>query len=151
MKLKEVVEKYGSFCNDYELIELYFSLNNIEEQAVEMLANMSKKVIQKQRAYISQIKEYSSYANHIMCNIKVDFEDRLELLHICQGFINNGTIREPFLTRAKEIFDKYSEKDFISMPIFFLGYLQDKGIATQLRDCKNDRNMLIENEGKSYE
>ena len=48
MKLKEVVEKYGSFCNDYELIELYFSLNNIEEQAVEMLANMSKKVIQKQ-------------------------------------------------------------------------------------------------------
>ena len=144
MTLKEVVEKYGSFHTDYELIELYFKLNRIEEQAVEMLTNMSKKVIQKQRNYIFTIKEYSSYADHIMCNTKVKFEDRLELLHICQGFINNGMIHEPFLTRAKEIFSKYTKEDFISMPIFFLGYLQSKGVATHFHDCRNDRNPLIE-------
>ena len=151
MKLKEVVEKYGIFHTDYELIELYFSLNNIEEQAIEMLTNMSKKVVQKQRAYIFTIKEYSGYANHIMCNIKVKFEDRLSLLHICQSFINNGRLWESDLNKAKEIFNKYTRKDFISMPIFFIGYLQDNGIATYMNDCKDDRNMLIESEGKFYE
>lgn len=144
MKLKEVVEKYGFCRTDYELIELYFKLNHIEEQAVDMLTKMSKDIIKNQRNYIYTIKEYSGYANHIMCNTKVKFEDRLELLHICQGFINNGKIYEQELKRAKEIFNKYTREDFISMPIFFLGYLQSKGVATHFHDCRNDRNPLIE-------
>lgn len=151
MKLKEVIEKYGFCRTDYELIELYFKLNHIEEQAVDMLTKMSKDIIKNQRTYIFTIKEYSCYANHIMCNLKVKFEDRLSLLHICQNFINNGTLWENDLNKAKEIFDKYTKKDFVSMPIFFLGYLQDKGIATYFNDCTKDRNMLIENEVKSYE
>ena len=144
MRLKEIVDKYGSFYGDYELIELYFKLNNIEEQAIDVLTDMSKRIIKNQRNYIYTIKEYSGYANHIMCNLKVKFEDRLDLLHICQGFINNGKIDKATLERAKNIFDKYTTKDFVSMPIFFLGYLQDKGIATYLHDCRNDRNPLIE-------
>ena len=151
MKLKEVIEKYGLFYNDYDLIKLYFRINNCEEQGVDMLTEMSKDVIKKQRQYCYTIKEYSGYANHIMCNIKVKFEDRLSLLHLCQGFINNGKMDDHFLKQAKEIFDRYTEKDFVSMPIFFLGYLQSKGIATYLHDCKEDRNGLIETGGKSYE
>lgn len=151
MKLKEVVEKYGIFYTDFELIQLYFELNNCEEEAVEMLTKLCKNVIKKQRDYNYKIKEYSGYANHIMCNLKVKFEDRLSLLHICQSFINNGKLWKGDLDKAKEIFDKYTNKDFISMPIFFLGYLQSKNVATYLHDCKNDRNPLIESQGKSYE
>ncbi len=151
MKLKEIVDKYSGLLTDYEIIEFYFKVNHIEEQAIEMLTRLSKDIIKNQRAYIFTIKEYSGYANHIMCNIKVKFEDRLSLLHICQSFINNGKLWKGDLDKAKEIFDKYAKKDFVSMPIFFIGYLQANGIATYMNDCLENRNMLIESEGKSYE
>ena len=148
MKLKEVVDMYGPFYNDYDLIKLYFKLNNCEEEAVDMLTELSKRVIANQREYCYRVKEYSAYANHIMCNTKIEYEDRVTLLHICQDFINNGTLSENRLKKAKDIFDKYSKEDFVSIPIFFLGYLQSNNIATYLHDCRNDRSETIESGGK---
>lgn len=151
MKLQEVINKYGLYLTDYELIKMFFAVNHCEEEAVKMLTELSQDTIRKQRHYCSLVKEFSGYANHIMCNIKIKFEDRLSLLHICQGFINNGSLDEIDLKRAKEIFDKYTKEDFVSMPIFFLGYLQSNNIATYLHDCKNDRNSLIESRGLDNE
>ena len=125
-------------CSDYELIRIYFKVNHCEEQAVDMLTEFAKDVIKDERNHLWFVKEHSRYGHVLLCNEKVDLEDRISLMDLHQTYINEGKLWPESLERAKRIFDKYGKEDFVAIDIFFLGYLQRNGIALYLHDCTKE-------------
>lgn len=140
MTLKEVVERYSFGNNDFDLIEIFFKVNNCEEQAVDMLTEFAKNVIKKEREHICFLQEHSRYGHVLMFNKKVDLEDRIKLMDLHQSYINMGCLEQDSLDKAKEIFDRYGKNDFIAIDIYFLGYLQRNGIGLYLNDCSQEIN-----------
>lgn len=150
MTLKEVVERYSFGNNDFDLIKIFFKVNNCEEQAVDMLTEFAKNVIKKEREHIWFLKEHSRYGHILMLNEKVDLKDRIKLMDLHQSYINMGCLEKDSLNKAKEIFDKYGKDDFIAIDIYFLGYLQRNGIALYMHDCTKEINKR-EEENKNGE
>ncbi len=136
MTLKEVIEKYNFGNNDYELIKIFFKVNQCEEQAVKMLTEFSQEVIINQRYENWFIKEHNRYGHVLMLNEKVEFKDRMNLMNFHSDYISNKCLSEEGLKEIKKIFDKYNKEDFSFIDIYFLGYLQRNNIALYMQDCR---------------
>ena len=103
MTLKEVIEKYGIFgCSDFEIIKYYFTENHYEDQAVEMLTEISKSKIKELNWANGYLKEINMYVGAVLYN-DIPAEVKIRLYQLCSNFTHRD-LDEKELQEAKEIF-----------------------------------------------
>ena len=149
MTLKEIVDRYSVFgLKDLELIKYYFQVNNIQEQAVELLTEISKDTIVKQKEYIDIIKDCSLYNQSILDNPNIDFNIKQTLINAAQSYVNNGSLDKKILDKLKSIFDNLDKDSLKCFPKYFLAYLQSEGIALEYLDMSQYRQEILERKDK---
>ncbi len=86
MTLKEVMEKYGMFgLSDFEIIKYYFTENHYEDQAVEMLTEISKSKIKELNWANGYLKEINMYVGAVLYN-EIPAEVKVRLYQLCSNF-----------------------------------------------------------------
>ena len=132
--LKELVDdqKWNGF-SDVEVIKQFFVLNNMEEQAIDLISELSKSKVRKlkRKNYMAEewITMLPSAELYKMYDLKT--ADRLHMLEL-DYLVNGGELSENKLKWAKENVPNIKEPNPYFRPL--IDYLEEKGI--KFKECK---------------
>lgn len=135
IRLEEVIAKYKPYgATDIDIIKIYFTINHIEDQAIDMLTSLCKDQIKDNHSYISFIKEYSTYNNAILDNPLLTEDEKAKLIRLSDQYLLKGYLGHDQLNLAQNIFDESygrnshkSTQSFIC-PMYFCVYLVSNGV-----------------------
>ena len=132
--LKELVDeqKWNGF-SDVEVIKQFFTLNDMEEDAIDLIGELSKSKVRKlkRKNYMAEewITILPSTELYKMYDLKT--ADRLHMLEL-DYLINGGELSESKLKWAKENAPNIKEPNPYFRPL--IDYLEEKGI--KFKECK---------------
>lgn len=146
--LKQLVDNYGGFMTDEQIILKYYVDNNLEAQAVEMMTKISKAKIEK----LNRRLDYAQTWANVFClnieNAQKSFgKNAGKMISLQIWYVTNiepnGTSNEESLERAdgiKEIFNIVPRIDYPKNAFFYrpcLEWLHSQGIYFK-NEVKND-------------
>lgn len=132
--LKELVDeqKWNGF-SDVEVIKQFFTLNDMEEDAIDLIGELSKSKVRKlkRKNYMAEewITILPSAELYKMYDLKT--ADRLHMLEL-DYLINGGKLSESKLKCAKENAPNIKEPNPYFRPL--IDYLEENGI--KFKECK---------------
>ena len=132
--LKELVDeqKWNGF-SDVEVIKQFFTLNDMEEDAIDLIGELSKSKVRKlkRKNYMAEewITILPSAELYKMYDLKT--ADRLHMLEL-DYLINGGKLSESKLKWAKENAPNIKEPNPYFRPL--IDYLEENGI--KFKECK---------------
>lgn len=132
--LSELVnEQKWNDISDIEVIKQFFVLNDMEEQAIDLISELSRSKVRKlkQKNYMAEewITILPSAELYKMYDLKI--ADRLHMLEL-DYLINGGELSESKLKWAKENAPNIKEPNPYFRPL--IDYLEEKGI--KFKECK---------------
>lgn len=104
VKLKQLVdEQEWNEMSDIQIIKTFFDLNNMEEEGIEMITELSKSKVEKLKRERRIVREWTSYlpSKYLYENYDLDTADKLhslELNYLSYG----GKLQDSYLKWAKE-------------------------------------------------
>lgn len=104
VSLKELVEEQK--CNgmtDIQVITSFFALNDLEEEGLDLIQELTKSKIKKMKQKHQMAKEWASYlpSKYLYENYDLNTADKLHALEI-NFLVNGGELSSNFLKWAKE-------------------------------------------------
>lgn len=121
MTLKETVEKYENLgFGDLEIIEIYFKLNGLLPEAIQMLTKLSTELSAGYREKINAMQIRIFQCNAILMNDELKEQDKQLLLWLADKFTFGSDLSEVEKKDAKRIFDT---KKVTFCPRYFVHYI----------------------------
>lgn len=102
--LKELIDKQKwNEMSDIQIIKTFFTLNNMEEEGMDLIHELTKSKIEKMKQKHQIAEEWASYlpSKYLYENYDLDTADKLHTLEI-NYLINGGILSNNFLKWAKE-------------------------------------------------
>ena len=141
MTLKELVDNYGGFLNDEEIIVKYFVENNLEDKGIEILTRLSRAKINKLSWQLEYARNWCGMFTLNTENSRIAFGENAEkMVALQQWYILNvepsadNKVFDGALERSNGIMDILALVHTIDLPknaFFFrpcLDWLHSKGI-----------------------
>lgn len=118
--LKEIVDKYGNFVSDEDKILLYFTENNLESQALEMIPKLAKSQVEKINKKYNYVKVWL-LNTAIPCDSKgnrfsQDIEDKFRI--IVNHHLLDEELPEKLIEWAKEEIPKMEMPRIFFVPAY---------------------------------
>ena len=126
--LKQLVDmqKFNEM-SDMQIIKTFFDLNNMEEEGMDLIHELTKIKVGKLKNYQRIIKEWTSYlpSKYLYENYDLDIADRLHVLEL--DYLSNGCeLSSSRLEWAKENIPNIKMPQAYFRPL--IEYLDDKGV-----------------------
>ena len=112
---------------DIQIIKMFFTLNDTEEEGVELITELSKVKIEKLKRRKQMVEDWTSYlpAKYLYENYDLDTADKLHVLEL--DFISHGCeLSELRLEWAQENVPNIVRPQAYFNPL--IDYLEEKGI-----------------------
>lgn len=126
--LKQLVEQQKfNEMSDMQIIKTFFDLNNMEEEGMDLIHELTKIKVGKLKNYQRIIKEWTSYlpSKYLYENYDLDIADRLHVLEL--DYLSNGCeLSGSRLEWAKENIPNIKMPQVYFRPL--IEYLDDKGV-----------------------
>ena len=126
--LEQLVQKQKLFdMTDIQVIKMFFSINDLEEEGVELITELSKAKIEKLKHRKQMVEDWTSYlpSKYLYENYDLETADKLHALEL--DFISHGCeLSELRLEWARE-----NVPNIITPQAYFnplIDYLEEKGI-----------------------
>lgn len=113
--------------NDIQVIKAFFDLNDMEEEAVELITELSKIKIDKLKNKQRMVKEWASYlpSKYLYENYDLDTADKLHTLEL-DYLSNGGKLSKRRLEWAKENLHNIKMPEVYFVPL--VEWLEKQGI-----------------------
>lgn len=126
--LKELVyeQKYQDI-SDMEIIKHFFTKNDLEDEAIELIAELSASKVRKLRRKQEVMQTWITYlpSTYLYENYKLDVADRLHNMEL-DYLVNGCELSSRFLKWAKENVPNIEQPECYFRPL--IEYLEEKGI-----------------------
>ena len=126
--LEQLVQKQKLFdMTDIQVIKMFFSINDLEEEGVELITELSKAKIEKLNHRKQMVEDWTSYlpSKYLYENYDLETADKLHALEL--DFIFHGCeLSELRLEWARENVPNIIRPQAYFNP--FIDYLEEKGI-----------------------
>ena len=126
--LEQLVKEQKLFnITDIQVIKMFFDLNNMEEEGVELITELSKAKIEKLKRRKQMVEEWTSYlpSKYLYENYDLDTADKLHTLEL--DFLSHGCeLSELRLEWARENVPNIIRPQAYFNPL--INYLEEKGI-----------------------
>ena len=126
--LEQLVKEQKLFdTTDIQVIKMFFSLNNMEEEGVELITELSKAKIEKLKRRKQMIEDWTSFlpSKYLYENYDLDTADKLHALEL--DFLSHGCeLSELRLEWARENVPNIVRPQVYFNPL--IDYLEGKGI-----------------------
>ena len=126
--LEELIkEQKWNGMSDIQVIKTFFDLNNIEEEGIEMITELSKTKVEKLKRRKQMVEDWTSYlpSKYLYENYDLDTADRLHALEL--DFLSHGCeLSELRLEWARENVPNITRPQAYFNPL--IDYLEEKGI-----------------------
>ena len=126
--LEQLVKEQKLFdMTDIQVIKMFFDLNDLEEEGVELITELSKAKIEQLKRRKQMVEDWTSYlpSKYLYENYDLETADKLHVLEL--DFISHGCeLSELRLEWARE-----NVPNIISPQAYFnplIDYLEEKGI-----------------------
>ena len=126
--LEQLVQKQKLFdMTDIQVIKMFFSINDLEEEGVELITELSKAKIEKLKHRKQMVEDWTSYlpSKYLYENYDLEMADKLHALEL--DFLSHGCeLSELRLEWARE-----NVPNIIIPRAYFnplIDYLEEKGI-----------------------
>ena len=89
--LEQLVQKQKLFdMTDIQVIKMFFSINDLEEEGVELITELSKAKIEKLKHRKQMVEDWTSYlpSKYLYENYDLEMADKLHALEL--DFISHG-------------------------------------------------------------
>ena len=128
VRLKDLVnEQKITQISDMEIIKIFFDINDMEEEALDLINELTKIKVEKLKYKQRMIKDWTSYlpSKYLYENYDLDIADKLHTLEL--DFLSYGGELSPSrLQWAKENIPNIEQPKVYFMPL--LEWLDDKDI-----------------------
>ena len=126
ISLESLFNKYREFnFSDFEIIELFFVKNHLEDEAVKMLAELVEKRTKFLNEKIDYFKEDLMSCQSILYNQEMKEADKRDFFTLATRFTYMRNLDDEELEQAKQII---SRNKITLCPVYFGAYLKSKGI-----------------------
>ena len=126
--LEQLVQKQKLFdMTDIQVIKMFFSINDLEEEGVELITELSKAKIEKLKHRKQMVEDWTSYlpSKYLYENYDLETADKLHALEL--DFISHGCeLSELRLKWARENVPNIVIPRAYFNPL--IDYLEEKGI-----------------------
>ena len=126
--LEQLVQKQKLFdMTDIQVIKMFFSINDLEEEGVELITELSKAKIEKLKHRKQMVEDWTSYlpSKYLYENYDLEMADKLHALEL--DFISHGCeLSELRLDWARENVPNIIRPQAYFNPL--IDYLEEKGI-----------------------
>ena len=126
--LEQLVQKQKLFdMTDIQVIKMFFSINDLEEEGVELITELSKAKIEKLKHRKQMVEDWTSYlpSKYLYENYDLEMADKLHALEL--DFISHGCeLSESRLAWARENVPNIIRPQAYFNPL--IDYLEEKGI-----------------------
>ena len=126
--LEQLVQKQKLFdMTDIQVIKMFFSINDLEEEGVELITELSKAKIEKLKHRKQMVEDWTSYlpSKYLYENYDLEMADKLHALEL--DFISHGCeLSELRLKWARENVPNIVIPRAYFNPL--IDYLEEKGI-----------------------
>ena len=126
--LEQLVQKQKLFdMTDIQVIKMFFSLNDLEEEGVELITELSKAKIEKLKHRKQMVEDWTSYlpSKYLYENYDLEMADKLHALEL--DFLSHGCeLSELRLEWARENVPNIIRPQAYFNPL--IDYLEEKGI-----------------------
>ena len=126
--LKELVEEQcWNDTSDIEVIKRFFILNDMEEQAIDLISALSKSKVRKLKRQNYLAAEWITIlpSKYLYEKYDLDVADRLHMMEL-DYLMNGGELSEKKLEWAKENVSNIKEPETYFQPL--IRYLEENGI-----------------------
>ena len=126
--LKDLLEEYKYFgVPDLEIIKNYFVLNNLEEEAIDMMNYLAKTKMEKLRMKNSMAEDwiYRLPSKYLYEHYELDVADRLHRIEL-DYLIHGGSLTDSNLKWAKENVPNIKEPEWYFRPL--IEWMESQGI-----------------------
>lgn len=131
--LKELVEEQRwNDSSDVEVIKQFFTLNDMEEQAIDLISELSKSKVRKlkQKNYMAEEWVTILPSKYLYEKYDLDVADRLHMMEL-DYLMNGGELSKKKLKWAKENVPNIKEPEAYFQPL--IRYLEENGIKFKER------------------
>ena len=126
--LEQLVQKQKLFdMTDIQVIKMFFSINDLEEEGVELITELSKAKIEKLKHRKQMVEDWTSYlpSKYLYENYDLEMADKLHALEL--DFLSHGCeLSELRLEWARENVPNIIRPQAYFNPL--IDYLEEKGI-----------------------
>lgn len=122
-----VKEQKWNGMSDIQVIKTFFDLNDMEEEGVDLITELSKIKVKKLKRKERMVREWTSYlpSKYLYENYELDIADRLHTLEL-DYLSNGGELSKNRLEWAKENIPNIERPKVYFNPL--VEWLDDKGI-----------------------
>ena len=131
--LKELVNApYIERPSDLRIIKHYFTENNLEEEAIQLIAELSESKVAKLKLRLENIDTWATYlpSTYLYKEYDLEIADKLHMMEL-DYLINEGKITSKKLKWAKENVPNILEPEAYFQPL--IRYLEENGIKFKER------------------
>lgn len=139
--LKQLVkDQEWNNTNDIQIIKTFFTLNNMEEEGVDLITELSKTKIEKLKRKEKMVKEWTSYlpSKYLYENYDLEIADMLHTLEL-DYLSYGGELSKNRLNWAKENIPNIERPQIYFNPL--VEWLDNKGI--RFKDEKAIENKMF--------
>lgn len=113
--------------SDIRIIKSFFELNNMEEEGIDLITELSKTKVEKLKQKERMVKEWVSYlpSKYLYENYELDIADRLHTLEL-DYLANGGELSEDRLKWAKENLPNIERPQYYFNPL--IEWLDDRDV-----------------------
>ena len=113
-----VRDQKWSQLTDIQIIKTFFDLNDLEEEAMDMINDLGKRKIEKLKSKNRMVREWASYlpSKYLYENYDLEIADRLHMLEL-DYLVNGDELSEKRLEWAKENIPNIEEPKIYFMPL----------------------------------
>ena len=126
--LEQLVQEQKLFdMTDIQVIKMFFSLNDLEEEGVELITELSKAKIEKLKRRKQMVEDWTSFlpSKYLYENYDLDTADKLHALEL--DFLSHGCeLSESRMKWARENVPNIVQPQAYFNPL--IDYLEEKGI-----------------------
>ena len=126
--LEQLVKEQKLFdMTDIQVIKMFFALNDVEEEGIELITELSKSKIEKLRNRNQMVEDWTSYlpSKYLYENYDLETADKLHALEL--DFLSHGCeLSELRLEWAHENVPNIIRPQAYFIPL--IDYLEEKGI-----------------------
>ena len=131
--LKELVDEQRlNGFSDVEVIKQFFTLNDVEEDAIDLISELSKLKVRKLKRKNYMAEEWITIlpSKYLYEKYDLDVADRLHMMEL-DFLMNGGELSKKKLKWAKENVPNIKEPNPYFRPL--INYLEEKGIKFKER------------------
>lgn len=118
--------------SDMEIIKIFFDMNNMEEEGMDLITELSKTKVEKLKRKERMVKEWTSYlpSKYLYENYDLDIADKLHALEL-DYISHGGELSKKRLEWARENVSNILRPEVYFNPL--VDWLKEKGIEFKKR------------------